>query len=1538
MRSTGTTSPRRARRGRVRETLFATVATLALSVTGFASAAYATQSSGEDGGDSSSPSVVTQEQGEGLSPDASDGEEGAGQTGVPEDKQQEAVTTEQSAGKQDARAAGDPALITVTGAFEGDTPLVVGGKAWFSGTWENAKGEDDNSLKAGDTFFITLPPELEFPEGQKDFNLEGEGGAWGTCKIHSPSLNTVTCTLTDLVNEKFEVKGTFRFQVEATGATSGDDVKFNFNGTPTKVVLPGEKPIIDPSKPKDEWSKTGELQSTKAQVKWTINLPGAILNQADGPVVTITDSPGGNQVLCDPNGLSVAAYRGDTVQTNAPLPALGLVPGEGGKFSILLTEPNGGYDARYTYKVSYLSCTSDGLPIKPGSNYTNEADIDIEGVKGDGVGEVNQNWTFPKDSKSGSFTPDNEKINWDVRIKASHLLGLSGFELTDTVAGDHEVCEATARNLKVQQRLGEGRWVDVPGLVLDSYTQDSDSKWFTAKFKLSDGKKFELEDPWLYRVTYQTCKTSVGVPDPENNTFNNSVTVNDDLKIEGGASVSRKFDKVGTLNQAAKDLNGTTYPANTLLDWTVTIPGYRVDSPVNELDITDTMSETMAVCGNPEVGSDITEAIDLKVIAKAQVEQAPNAPKDVTLQATATMGADNKLKITVEEPSVGDPDGYVENGFSKEYQYVLTYTTCTASGGQDLEGTNYTNSIEGVGDGKAGSVTKGADASGTGGGASRGTVAVTKSVDGDGKGLVPAGTEFTVKVEEIAPTGKIAQTYNLMVKADGTPVNGLYQRGTGWKLRLSEPTFPKVPGVTFGDPVFAAGEGITLTDDGKVATAAITPGKLISVSLTNTATADRGEVSITKAIEGTAAGAVSAERTFPIKATFQVPKGAPAVAERDHRVAAGETWTLGGLPVGTVVTFSETKPADTTGMVWGEPKFTPSNKVTVPTGSQAPVKVMLTNKVDWVLGEVSITKELTGPAASAVPEGMEFEVTASFQVPAGAAQVADRQFSLKAGQVETIKDLPVGTKVTFTEVKPANTDNLVWSDPVFSPGAGVTVAGPKADPVKVKLTNAVTYAVGGVTIQKVVSGNAAGAAGVVDREFDVKASFKVPTGATEVADQTFKLKAGELKAFTDLPVGTEVTFTEVQPEDTGALDWQTPTFNPGSTVAVISEAKGSPVEVVLTNEVNWVLNEVSITKDIEGPAVTAVPEGMEFEVTASFQMPAGAAQVADRQFTLKAGQVETIKDLPVGTKVTFTETMPVDSDLVWEDPTFDPASTVVVGDLKSDPVLVKMTNHVDYAVGKVVIEKFLEGGGVYAVDPDMEFTVKATFDVPEGAAEIAAREFPIKVGQPVTIDDLPVGTVVNFDEVQPSDDGIVNWGEPSFSETSVVVVRTEGEQAPVTVMLTNHVERATGTLEVGKKLQGVKADKFPAGTVFEVAANWSDEDGKAQSALLKLPVDGTLVPLGVDLPTGTEVTFTEAKAPTVEGFKWASVTFSPKSVTITEDEVPTVIATNVYKSTDTLPVTGAAGTIALLVSGLALIGGGTYLTIRSNKKRGAHVA
>ena len=1316
MRSTGTTSPRRARRGRVRETLFATVATLALSVTGFASAAYATQSSGEDGGDSSSPSVVTQEQGEGLSPDASDGEEGAGQTGVPEDKQQEAVTTEQSAGKQDARAAGDPALITVTGAFEGDTPLVVGGKAWFSGTWENAKGEDDNSLKAGDTFFITLPPELEFPEGQKDFNLEGEGGAWGTCKIHSPSLNTVTCTLTDLVNEKFEVKGTFRFQVEATGATSGDDVKFNFNGTPTVVVLPGEKPIIDPSKPKDEWSKTGELQSTKAQVKWTINLPGAILNQADGSVVTITDSLGGNQVLCDPNGLSVAAYRGDTVQTNAPLPALGLVPGEGGKFSILLTEPNGGYDARYTYKVSYLSCTSDGLPIKPGSNYTNEADIDIEGVKGDGVGEVNQNWTFPKDSKSGSFTPDNEKINWDVRIKASHLLGLSGFELTDTVAGDHEVCEATARNLKVQQRLGEGRWVDVPGLVLDSYSQDSDSKWFTAKFKLSDGKKFELEDPWLYRVTYQTCKTSVGVPDPENNTFNNSVTVNDDLKIEGGASVSRKFDKVGTLNQAAKDLNGTTYPANTLLDWTVTIPGYRVDSPVNELDITDTMSETMAVCGNPEVGSDITEAIDLKVIAKAQVEQAPNAPKDVTLQATATMGADNKLKITVEEPSVGDPDGYVEDGFSKEYQYVLTYTTCTASGGQDLEGTNYTNSIEGVGDGKAGSVTKGADASGTGGGASRGTVAVTKSVDGDGKGLVPAGTEFTVKVEEIAPTGKIAQTYNLMVKADGTPVNGLYQRGTGWKLRLSEPTFPKVPGVTFGDPVFAAGEGITLTDDGKVATAAITPGKLISVSLTNTATADRGEVSITKAIEGTAAGAVSAERTFPIKATFQVPKGAPAVAERDHRVAAGETWTLGGLPVGTVVTFSETKPADTTGMVWGEPKFTPSNKVTVPTGSQAPVKVMLTNKVDWVLGEVSITKELTGPAASAVPEGMEFEVTASFQVPAGAAQVADRQFSLKAGQVETIKDLPVGTKVTFTE------------------------------------------------------------------------------------------------------------------------------------------------------------------------------------------------------------------------------TMPVDSDLVWEDPTFDPASTVVVGDLKSDPVLVKMTNHVDYAVGKVVIEKFLEGGGVYAVDPDMEFTVKATFDVPEGAAEIAAREFPIKVGQPVTIDDLPVGTVVNFDEVQPSDDGIVNWGEPSFSETSVVVVRTEGEQAPVTVMLTNHVERATGTLEVGKKLQGVKADKFPAGTVFEVAANWSDEDGKAQSALLKLPVDGTLVPLGVDLPTGTEVTFTEAKAPTVEGFKWASVTFSPKSVTITEDEVPTVIATNVYKSTDTLPVTGAAGTIALLVSGLALIGGGTYLTIRSNKKRGAHVA
>lgn len=82
----------------------------------------------------------------------------------------------------------------------------------------------------------------------------------------------------------------------------------------------------------------------------------------------------------------------------------------------------------------------------------------------------------------------------------------------------------------------------------------------------------------------------------------------------------------------------------------------------------------------------------------------------------------------------------------------------------------------------------------------------------------PQDTEFTVKVEEFAPgqdpaTDAPVSSYEIKVKADGTPVSGINPRGTGWQIRLSEINLPTVDGVYFERGTFRPSEGVTLNGD-----------------------------------------------------------------------------------------------------------------------------------------------------------------------------------------------------------------------------------------------------------------------------------------------------------------------------------------------------------------------------------------------------------------------------------------------------------------------------------------------------------------------------------------------------------------------------------------------------------------------------------------------------------------------------------------------------------------------------------------------------
>ena len=358
-------------------------------------------------------------------------------------------------------------------------------------------------------------------------------------------------------------------------------------------------------------------------------------------------------------------------------------------------------------------------------------------------------------------------------------------------------------------------------------------------------------------------------------------------------------------------------------------------------------------------------------------------------------------------------------------------------------------------------------------------------------------------------------------------------------------------------------------------------------------------------------------------------------------------------------------------------------------------------------GKIAVTKSVTGESASEVGDSVDFEVGYCAVLPNGVQTVGYE--SLANGETFTSPSIRHDVDVTVFELAQPAVAGVIWRTASFSGDgvqsgqitegceeyvrslgiaavARVDVPGPDdgGEPATaaVTLTNRADRAVGSVSIQKLVTGDAKGA--VVGKEFGFTATFGVPEGADPVAAEEFKLADGAVKKFTNLPAGTKVTFEEVNaPADTAALDWESPVFSENP-VTVVSEREGPPVQVTATNEVNWVLGEVSITK-------------------------------------------------------------------------------------------------------------LLDGGGVSAVDPDTEFTVTASFEVPEGADPIADAEIQIRAGQTLTIKDLPVGTVVTFDEDRPADDGVVNWGEHVFSDNDIVVSRAAPGQDPVTVELTNFVERATGT-------------------------------------------------------------------------------------------------------------------------------------------------
>ncbi|GAB6937599.1 DUF5979 domain-containing protein [Isoptericola variabilis] len=419
-----------------------------------------------------------------------------------------------------------------------------------------------------------------------------------------------------------------------------------------------------------------------------------------------------------------------------------------------------------------------------------------------------------------------------------------------------------------------------------------------------------------------------------------------------------------------------------------------------------------------------------------------------------------------------------------------------------------------------------------------GTFAVSKALDGDGASAVPDGTTFTVGWEVTGPAGSpnLGRTGTLEVEADGAAVTGPSDLAEGDEVTLSEPTFPGVDDVGWGDPVISPNPvmiGVT--------------GTVVDVSVTNTATLQRGGFTVTKEVAGDH-GASTTE--FTGTWTCSAPN-TDGDASGTWSLADGEELALDGFPAGTTCEVTEDEINDANG-TW-ESTIAPAGELTITDGEASAQVVTVTNTFTSTVGAFTITKEVAGGEGGTVDE---FTVDWVCTAPDGTQ--TGGTVTLAGGETsDPIGGLPVGTTCAISEPEvddPAGT----WVADITPDEITIGSEDP-TDVAAVTVTNTFsTEPVGGFTVTKVVDGDASAA---TVREFSGTWTCSAENLAGD-ASGAWSLAGGGSVVVDGFPVGTTCDVAEDDVSD-DAGTWAS-SIAPAGELTVTEDGAGATV-VTVTN-------------------------------------------------------------------------------------------------------------------------------------------------------------------------------------------------------------------------------------------------------------------------------------------------------------------------------------------------------------------------------------
>jgi len=949
---------------------------------------------------------------------------------------------------------------------------------WYAGNVSN-----------GQQFSVEFPDVLQLGSDQGIELRDADGVVGGTCNADSDT-RIVTCTFNDKFSNKDNVHGMFEVQVQVAKAQKSKEITFKIDGVSQVVRLPGDDDqdgIIgaDYTAP-TTFSKEGWAESDKIHARWTISVPGSELlkHNINSDVViedelTLVTGDVAHKFI-KTGGEYATEYTKDQLDDprfkGKPLAyEQNIQPGET-KQVITLKRPNDGWKADRFYQVSYTSISADGAIPAKNTDISNKASLRGTALVSTAVSE------FKQDAR-GTITGVNrgtfelKKVLNPAATRPEGLKDGTTFPVNVTVdSPDDKFDETYTLNVplngdvvKGNKELPAGSKVTLEEVIPQDSAVKYDAPQFTAT-NTSDAPN--LEGAGSSKVTVTTVSdrnigvTLTNTPKPTGGFYFDKVIA---VMTEDGTHVAEGKDaEIAELKKQFPEftVHYTCTTAGKDYDGDVTIKSDGTPSqPVNNIPVG-------AQCSFTE--KDV-QAVDYRWhyhIRKNQqgdlLQNHPETPNvfnytvtnerqhlRVTNKFTPTKTPMGKFKIvkTVEDPHKVIPQ-------NENRRYVFDYLCTPPALPQPNTGMRaevqdvnepapqqFTLTVDGAGEVTSPEIPVGYECQIAERADSADVKDATRTTNISPKSVKISANQvqtFTVNnvyasdLGDFTITKKLVNPDNVAVgdkeftfhyvctdkaKTEATKVEGdLVVKANGTA------TSKKIPH-DFSCVVNEVGAGVAgahLKTSG-LEEITIVKGATKSVTATNTYTALKGSVKVTKELAGSAKDLdVIKHKTFTVG--YVCTKEGKETSKGEVKLKVDEPATIKDIVLGSRCTFTEdTKDVAVDGAIFVEDESIVRAEATVE-DERTEASARIKNSYDK-LGTVEITKEVVGlVAGSSSNKSKEYQFTATWGI---GNESKKETFTLKDGDTHKLPQLPVGTMVTLRETMPASDTFTSWATPRF---------------------------------------------------------------------------------------------------------------------------------------------------------------------------------------------------------------------------------------------------------------------------------------------------------------------------------------------------------------------------------------------------------------------------------------------------------------------------------------------------------------------------